>query len=213
VACGLVVVIAAVSPVLAIQLDRIGRPAVAAIPPLAFGPECADLPADTPVPLDIRGSLVTRRIACNGLVFDVQLDVFGSHSTAAPVLAAARLLAVVPNPTHDEELTTETAWLPMPAGPQRLWLLTRSTRPGPMIAVAIWVDGQPASGGLATRAHLARTSLTGARIAPVVVAVTPELDHTRMTAASVRTIEERLARMLAETDITSQIERIAAPHD
>jgi exosortase/archaeosortase family protein len=212
-AVGLVVVVAAVTPVLAMQLDRVGPPAAGSIPLLALGAGCADMPADVPAPLDMPGSLVTRRVACSGQVFDVRLDVFGSHSTAAPVLAAVHRLAVLPNPTEDEEIVTETEWLPMPAGPQRLWRLTRTTRPGPMIAIAIWVDGQPAAGGLATRARLAWTSLTGARIAPVVVAVSPELGPASMTPAAMQTIEDRLARLLAQADIGGQIERIVAPHD
>ncbi|HVC62136.1 MAG TPA: exosortase A [Acetobacteraceae bacterium] len=207
---GVVVAVAAVSPVLAMQLDRIGQPATASIPLLAFGPDCADLPADAPAPLDIPGSVVTQRVACDGQVFDVRLDVFGRRSTAAPVLAAARWLATIPNPTNEEEFTIESAWLPMPAGPRRLWRLTRLTQPGPMIAVAIWVDGKPATGGLAMRARLAWTSLVGARFAPVVVAVTPELDHTRMMPESERRTVESLVRLLAQADISDQVERIAA---
>ena len=210
---GLVVVVAAISPALAMQLDRVGQAAGASVPPLAFGPDCADVPVDTAAPLEVPGSPVMRRVACNGLVFDVTLDVLGSHSTAAPVLAAARRLAALPNPTHDAEMITETDWLPMPSGPQRLWRLMRTARPGSMVAVAIWVDGQPAMGGLATRERLAWTSLGGARIAPVVVAVAPELGQIRITPAAEKAIEGRLARVLAQADISSQIARIAAPHE
>lgn len=207
----LVVLVAAISPALAMQLDRAGLPVAAGTAPLNFGPDCADLPIDTPASLDIPGSVVTRRIACDGLVFNVRLDVLGSHSTAAPVLAAARQLDAVPNPDNDEELVTETEWLPMPAGSQRLWRLTRTSQPGPMTAVAIWIDGRPAIGGLATRERLAWTSLTGARIAPVVIAVTPELDHVRMTPAAMDTVRRRLIALLAQADLGSQIERIATP--
>ena len=207
---GFVVLVAAISPVLAMQLDRANRLDVASIPLLELGPDCADLPIEAPAPLDIPGNLVTRRIACDGLVFDLRLDVFGARSTAAPVLAAARRLAILPNPTNDEDIITETNWLPLPGGPQLLWRLTRTTEPGPMIAVAIWVDGKPATGGFATREHLAWTSLAGARIAPVVVAVAPEMDHVRMTPASMKTIEARLAATLARADISKQIERVAA---
>jgi exosortase A len=207
---GFVVLVAAISPVLAMQLDRANRLDVASIPLLELGPDCADLPIEAPAPLDIPGNLVTRRIACDGLVFDLRLDVFGARSTAAPVLAAARRLAILPNPTNDEDIITETKWLPLPGGPQLLWRLTHTTEPGPMIAVAIWVDGKPTTGGFATREHLAWTSLAGARIAPVVVAVAPDMDHVRMTPASMKTIEARLATMLARADISKQIERVAA---
>jgi exosortase A len=207
---GFVVLIAAVSPVLAMQLDRANRLDVASIPPLELGPDCADLPIDAPALADIPGNVVTRRVACDGLVFDLRLDLLAARSTAAPVLAAARRLAILPNPTNDEDIITETNWLPLPGGPQRLWRLTRTTAPGPMIAVAVWVDGKPAAGGFATREHLAWTSLTGARIAPVVVAVSPETDHARMTPALMKAIEARLAAMLSRADISKQIERVSA---
>jgi exosortase A len=208
---GFVVLVAAISPVLAMELNRLGRPADTAMQSLVFGPGCAELATSPAVALDIPGSLVTRRVGCNGLVFDVTLDVFATHSTAGPVLAAVHRLATVPNPTHDEDLVTETAWLPMPSGPQRLWQVTRTTEPGPLVAVAIWVDGQPAAGGMATRARLAATSLTGAAIAPVVVAITPELGDARVTAATVHSIEQRLAAVLARADLDSQVRQIATP--
>ena len=99
------------------QLDRVGLPAAGSIPLLAFGPGCADVPADVPAPLDMPGSLVTRRVACNGQVFDVRLDVFGSHGTAAPVLAAVHRLAVLPNPTEDEEYRHGNRVAADPGGP------------------------------------------------------------------------------------------------
>jgi hypothetical protein len=210
---GLVVVVAALSPALAAQLDRMRPPIAASIPPVVLGPDCADVPLESPAPLDARGAMVKRRVACDGMVFDVTLDVFAARSTAAPVLTVAHTLGKLPNPTNDEEIVTESTWLPLSSGPQRLWWLTRTTRPGPMIAVAIWVDGRPATGGLATRARLAWTSLTGARIAPVVVAVSPELDHIRLTPDSRKAIEERLAAVLARADIGSQIAHIATPPD
>jgi exosortase A len=210
---GIIVVIAAVSPVLAMQLDRVRPPAAASLPVVDFGPDCTDLPVDTPALLDVPGTLVARRVACGGLVLDVRLDIFAARSTAAPVLAAARRLAVVPNPTNEEEVAAETGWLPMPAGAQRTWRLTRTTAPGWMVAVGIWVDGQPATGGMLTRARLAWTSLTGARVAPVVVSITPELEHTKVTAESEPAIERRLALLLARADIGGQIGRIAAVRD
>ena len=105
---------------------------------------------------------------------DVQIVVFGVHSTAAPVLAAERVLTVIPNITHDENFETESVRLPVTGGAANPWRLIRSTRPGPMVAVAIWVDGKPAGGGLRMRARLAWESLMGAPTGPVLVTVRPE---------------------------------------
>jgi hypothetical protein len=210
---GIIVVIAAVSPVLAMQLDRVRPPEAASIPALDFGPDCTALPTDTQAPPGMPGTLVTRRFACNGLVLDVRLDVFAARSTAAPVLTAARRLAAVPNPTHEEEVAAETEWLRLPAGGARTWRLTRTTLPGWMGAVSIWVGGEPVTGGLMTRARLAWRSLMGGRVAPVVVAVIPELDQMTITEDSEPAMERRLASLLARADIGGQIRRVAAVHD
>ncbi len=114
---GLVVVVAALSPALAAQLDRMRPPIAASIPPLVLGPDCADVPLDSPAPLDARGAMVKRRVACDGMVFDVTLDVFAARSTAAPVLAVAHALGRVPNPTNDDEIVTEIHLAAAAVGP------------------------------------------------------------------------------------------------
>lgn len=203
-ATGLLVVLAAVNPVLAMQLDRVGLPAAARIQAIDFGPGCADLPADKLEPLDVPGRLISRRIACDGLVYDVRQDVFATHSTAAPVMAAFHRFVTLPNPTHDEEFTTAIDWLPLPRGAPRLWRLAHTTGPGPLAAVAIWVDGKLATGGVAMRARLAWSSLAGASVPPVVVAVVPEKDQ----GPNGPNVAERLAVVLAHADISAQISRI-----
>ena len=102
----LVLLLAAVSPAVATQLDRAAQPQTGAVQALNFGPACIDVASEMPTPLDVAGRLVTRRIACDGQIFDVQIVVFGVHSTAAPVLAAERVLTVIPNITHDENFQT-----------------------------------------------------------------------------------------------------------
>ena len=192
---------------MAAQLDRAGQPQTGAVQALNFGPACVDLPPDTPLPLDVAGRLVTRRIACDGQIFDLRIVVFGVHSTAAPVLGAERVLTVIPNITHDENFETESVRLPVKGGAGRPWRLIRSTRPGPMVAVAIWVDGKPAGGGLRMRARLAWESLMGAPVGPVLVTVRPEQKQYWLPPEVARATEAKLASMLSQADLDAQIAR------
>jgi hypothetical protein len=60
------------------------------------------------------------------------------------------------------------------------------------------------------RVHLAMTSLTGAVMPPVILAVRPELDHPALTPAVARTVEGRLGALLLRRDFTTQIQRLIA---
>ena len=204
-----VLLLAAVGPAIAMQLDSLGQPGSASIQTLDFGPNCTDLPGEAPAPPDISGRLTSQRIACDGLTFNVWIDVFGKHSTSAPVLAAQRALTHIPNATHDDNFEVETVALPVPAGPADLWRLVRTTQPGPMIAVGVWVDGKPAGGGLRMRAHMAWQSLTGTSIAPVVVAVRPVLDQYWLMPAAAHAVQAKLAAVVSRADLTAQIVRVA----
>jgi len=203
----LVLLLAAVSPAVATQLDRAGQPQTGAVQTLNFGPACIDVASEMPTPLDVAGRLVTRRIACDGQIFDVQIAVFGVHSTAAPVLAAERVLTVIPNITHDENFETESVLLPVTGGAANPWRLIRSTRPGPMVAIAIWVDGKPAGGGLRMRARLAWESLMGAPMGPVLVTVRPKQKQYWPPTEVARATEAKLASMLSQADLGAQIAR------
>ncbi|HUB46649.1 MAG TPA: exosortase A [Acetobacteraceae bacterium] len=208
-AAAAVILLAMAGPAVAMQLDRLGQPASASVRALNFGPGCTDVATDEPVALDIPGHLAAQRIACGGQIFDVQIDVFGKHSTSAPVLAAQRRLTAIPNTTHAEYFEIETVTLPVADGPVNLWRLVRTTAPGPMAAVAVWVDGKPAGNGLHMRAHMAWQSLVGASIAPVVVAVRPVLQQYWLPPAVARAVEAKLASVVSQADLTAQIVRDA----
>ncbi|HTW69557.1 MAG TPA: exosortase A [Acetobacteraceae bacterium] len=207
-----VVLLAAAGPAVAMQLDSLGKHVAGSIQPLNFGPGCTDLAADVPAPPDTPGHLASQRIVCGGLTLDVHVDVFGKHSTSAPVLAAQRRLTDIPNTTHDDNFETETVTLPVTSGPANLWRLVRTTAPGPMVAVAIWVNGKPAGTGLRMRAHMAWQSLMGAAVAPVVVAVRPVLQQYWLPLPVARTVETRLASVVSQADLTGQIVHVAGGH-
>ena len=55
------------------------------------------------------------------------------------------------------------------------WQLVETENPLGATATALWIDGRPATGSLATRIRQARNSLLGSTRAPVLVAITPEI--------------------------------------
>ncbi|HUB11675.1 MAG TPA: exosortase A, partial [Acetobacteraceae bacterium] len=204
-----VLLFAAISPAVALQLDRVAPPSSEIAEALSFGADCTNLPAVAPAPLNSPAGVTSRRISCGGQIFDVQIAVLGAHSTSAPVLVAQRRLSDIPNITNAEEFETESSWLPVTAGPANLWRLTRTMRPGPMVATAIWIDGKPAAGGMRMRAHLAWESLTGAPIPPVVVVIRPQHQRYWLPPYVARATEGRLAAVLSQADLTAQIAHYA----
>ena len=204
-----VLLLALAGPAVAMQLDGLGRPAAAPIRALNFGPGCTDLAADAPIPLDVPGHVASQRIACSGQIFDVQIDIFGKHSTSAPVLVAQRRFTEILNTTHADEFEVETVMLPVPGDPASPWRLVRTTAPGPMAAVAVWVDGKPVGYGLRMRAGMAWQSLVGASVAPVVVAIRPVLQQYWLSPAVARAVEAKLAGVVSQADLTAQIVRDA----
>jgi len=209
-ACIPVIFLAAVGPVLAMQLDRAGPPAESTTRALDFGPDCSGLADHAPTPLDIPGRVTSQRIACEGLIFDVQIDVLSTHSTAAPLLVAQRRLGAIANVTHDDEFEVDWSAFPIPGAPAHLWKLSHTSEPGPMVAIASWVDGRPAGGGLRMRVSMARQSLVGAPVPPIVVAVRPKIDQYPLPRATAEAIERKLARVIAQAGLPAQVEQIVA---
>ena len=209
-AVGIVLVLAAVGPVTAMQLDRAGPPAAGAAQALDFGPACTSLAGGAPPQADLPGRLASQRIACAGMTFDVQVDLLNTHTTSGPLLVAQRGLGFIPNTTHDPEFEVDWVAFPVPGAPANLWQLAHTSQPGPMVAVAMWVDGKPAGGGLRMRARMAWQSLVGAPLPPAVVAVRPEVDQYPMPAATAYAIETKLARVLAQADLEPQVARMIA---
>ncbi len=160
------------------------------------------------------GSLVMRRVACNGLVLNVRVDVFGTQPPPPRCWQRRANSSTLPNPANEEEVASETEWLPMSSGPQRFWRLTRKYTAGcsdrcrgPGLMV------QPATGGLKTRERLAWSSLTAAWMAPVVVVVSARR-WTTCGDDGVRA-RHRAANGCVSGAVTNtaQIERIAASRD
>jgi exosortase A len=206
----LVVLLAAVSPALALVLDRAGAASLAQAPVLDFGPGCTNQPGATPPPgtdpsTSGPGQLTVRRVTCGALVMDVRIAVFPRHSTAAPVFAEQRRLTVL----NLEDI--DTAWLPSVDGQPRVWREVRGVQRGPFIVSTTLVEGQPTAGGLRTRVRMAWASLVGAQRPPVVIAIAPQANWGQQSADARITMEQRLAQLLADQHVVAQAGRIGAP--
>ena len=102
---------------------------------------------------------------------------------------------------------TQAIWMPVTDGEPRVWRLLRSAPPGPILAIAMWIDGQPTRSGLRERLRLALSSIAGA-IAPVTI--TPDRDWAALSPAERMQAEQQLVGFLQQRpDLTRQIPHIA----
>lgn len=205
VAGGIVVVLAAISPTVAMALNRAGTGTVADVPRLDLGPGCTDIAAGAPVALNLRGQMVSRRIACPGMTLDVNIDVLPRHSTAGPLVGEEHRLTML-----QTEEDTELGWLPTSPGQPRIWRMVKVPQRGPLVAYALMVDGRPAPGALAMRTRMAWTSVVGARVAPVLITVAPVLNWQKLQPEARDDLEKRLATLLLQPDVLAQMGRLGA---
>ena len=63
------------------------------------------------------------------------------------------------------------------------WQLATTTEPDRLVASAIWIDGRPATGGIAQRWLQARNSVFGANAAAVLVTISTPVLKSGMTAS------------------------------
>ncbi len=203
-AAATVCVVAVISPAVALALEPAGPILPQAVSSLNFGAAC--IPADrTGAPLsDVRSP--TRRINCNGLVLQVRMRVLPHRATAELVYGADR--AMTAELRTNEQM--DSGWIRPLAGQARTWRLLDTPDISDAMAVAVWVNGKPTLPGLRDRLRLAWTSLSGARIAPVVITVKPEVNWSTLGVEQRRSIEKQFIGVLRSwTDLTRQVKRIA----
>jgi len=204
VAFGIVAALAAVSPALALALNY-ARVAEAGSLALDLGPGCTATPASLPLHTEVPGRMVIRHVTCEGIAFEMNIEVLPRHSTAAPLVAEQRRLATIPDA---EEV--EGGWLPRAPDQPRLWRVAKVPQRGPMVVYAMLVDGRPAPSALAMRVRMAWSSVVGARVAPVLITIVPEVEWPKLTVAARDAVETQLAALLLRPDVVAQLERLGA---
>jgi exosortase A len=132
-----------------------------------------------------------QRVTCGEAVMDMRWQALSPRSTAAAVMAARREFY---RPT-DSEGRVE-AWLTTGDGRPSAWRIMRSDDPAYVLAVSVWVDGQPVRPGLGMRLRMALESLTGSAHAPLVMTVSPNLDWTTLTPTARRNAVDDLVAFL-----------------
>ena len=162
--------------------------------PAAFTVEspCRSEPGTPPVRLRASrgGRSADQRVTCDYLSFDIHVAAFSPRSTAGPVLAERRRLI---HPPDIEEI--DERWLDDTAHD---WRVITGTEQPFVMAIGVWIGGEPARLGLKGRAHMAWTSIAGGGHVPVIVTVSPVIDWTKVPRAARPQVEAALAEFLRE---------------
>jgi exosortase A len=198
---------AAVGPLLVLGLNHASATPEAALRPLDLAPTCVDQgPPAIPAAGSV-GRAIVQRVSCDGTAMNIEIEVFASRSTAAPVNAERRRLTRSPDADDVSEapvLTKSGAVLPG-------WGFIRADSPEFFVATAgLWIDGEPATPGLRMRWQMAKSSVTGVRYAPVLVTITPVADWQHVDVARQHQLERQIAALLeAHPDVGDQIRAAA----
>lgn len=200
-------VVSGVSPAMARWLDMATR--VPDGPAAAWEPAsgCSTVPTSPTMAVATPGRLNTVRLSCGSMSYDLRVEVFSRRTTAGPVMAERRRLTRIP----DAEDQTED-WLMAGAGDtDRVWRIVRAQKPLQALAVGLWIDGEPARPSLPMRLRLAWTSLTGAKLAPVLMTVTPVVDWAALAPEERRRADAALTEFLvSRSDLDETVRAIAA---
>jgi hypothetical protein len=113
-----------------------------------------------------------QHFTCGGVSLTATIDVFPARANPALPIAVRRT-------AEGEDLAEDVTFTPFPVA-QVPWQLVETQKPDHMAASALWIDGNPALGGLAGRLRQARNSLFGGDFAPVVVVVSLDSDGAPM---------------------------------
>ena len=205
-ATALAVLIAGISPVAAMLLDRSASVVSQTLVPLDPGASCTSVPGTPPnrARPPAGGKAIDQRISCaDGSVYDVHIVAFSPRSTAGPVMAERRRLD---HPPGVEE--TSEHWMePEP----HVWRILVGTEERYAMALGLWIDGHPSMAGLPVRAAMAWNSLMGGQTAPILVSVTPIVNWTHTDGAGQQAIEAKLsAFLLAHAGWAAQLRVMAA---
>ena len=191
IATALTVAIAAASPGIALALDRFV--ADDAPPPRLseIGLDCALSVPLAPEGNTTPGRLLSLRATCPAGDYDIAVETFSPRSTAGPVFAERRRLSRVASAEEVSESRLD--------GPgTATWRLVKSTQPNRLTLAGLWIDGEPAAPGLATRLRLAKASLLGSSFVPVVMVITPVVDWSRLSPEMGRRLEQHLGAFIGE---------------
>jgi hypothetical protein len=178
----------------------------AALQPLNLVPACVNQGAPAIPAAGSVGRAIVQRVSCGDTVMTIEIEMFSSRSTAAPVNAELRRLTRAPDADDLSEapvLTQSGAALPG-------WRFIRANDTGFVAASGLWIDGRPARPGLRMRLRMAQSSVFGGSYAPVLVVITPVADWRQVDVSGRHKLERQIAAVLAaHSDIGDQLRAAA----
>ncbi len=163
----------------------------------AFPPGCS--PDAAPAP-SMPAQSISMRISCAGQPLVVTVQAFPPHSTPDDLTHARRRIT--------GELTAEdpiVGSLPTQMAENGAWLLVRTANPFRTVAVASWIDGAPAPGGIAGRMRQAWNSLAGSAYAPILITAAIDIPAPPTPAEQQRGGATLSAFVDAQVNLTAQV--------
>ncbi len=199
-------IITLAGPVTAGMLDRTANAAIAQPTAFGFGTDCVSEPGKPVIRArpPFGGRSIDQRVNCNGQAFDIHITAFSRLNTAGPVMAERRRLTHAPDVEDiDERWLDDTT---------HDWRMITGTETFFVMAISVWLDGQPSPVGLPMRAKMALASVSGGtRLAPVIVAVIPVVNWASVPNDRRHAVEAALESFLREkADIGAQVRQLAA---
>lgn len=150
------------------------------------------------------GAPLRFRVVCGGRVFEVEFSLFPARSSPS-ALSLARRRATQELGAEDVSVTT----LQMADEDKGKWTLVETSEPNRATAYASWVDGKPAGGGLAGRLAQARSSLFGAKHAPVLITISVD-EPERISSRERQMVANELRAIVdAQPNLGAAVERLS----
>ncbi len=201
-AAGLLAGVALLGPLVAGWLDRSAAGAAPVMPPARIA-GCKV----TPSTVGLRGGIL-EEFSCEQGAILLRIALFGPRTSPGLLIAEQRRLT-----EQADGAEVELSRLDVP-GSDVPWRLAVASEPSPGAAVsALWIDGQPVTGGVRTRLEQALNSLRGGRYAPVIVAAALNFDVAEPGPRR-DWPEERLRSFLAShADLSAVVRDLTAPAD
>jgi len=169
---------------------------LAGLPTLTMPAGCERIGPEPAVP----ATRAEFKLRCDGFVFDVAVQAFPARSTPSAIVAERRR-ATGEIGAEDVSVTPIEGLAEGQGG----WTLVQTQDPWRTTALATWVRGAPAPGGLAGRLEQARDSIFGADYAAVLMAIGAS-QPSRSSPADQRALTAALSKFVrAQAGLTAQI--------
>ena len=200
-----VMLLSAAGPVAAMVLDQGALAGFAPPVPRLAVRGCTVGPSPSAIPPGGVGTVVSLDCGAAG-PFTLLIELFPARSNPVSLQGA------VHGATGEADaFDATTSVLHVPGGTPPAWRLVETSEPARVTAVATWIDGRPAQGGLIGRIVQARDSLFGASHAPVLVALARDAAKARLSPAELRAIVDSMSVVLtAQTGWADAIEGMSA---